>query len=144
MPNPIVVPDVAIQRLTETLILGDFSPIDGNATLHLLGNEPSLDEATDLTDFVELVLDGYTPIELSGATDEGIDSDHRDGWQWPTLNVTAASTPGSPVTAYGYYVTSDDDGALLWCQLFDVSFTWATIGDTMSLTPVFYGAAIGS
>jgi hypothetical protein len=142
MANMIVVPDIAKIRHMTARVLGTFSRIDGHATLHYFANHPSLGPATVLADFTEIVLAGYTPIALAGASNDGIVTGDLDAWEWPLALTAAAATPGSPVTAYGYWVTSNDDGALLWCQTFDVSFTWAAIGDTLSFQPTFYGSQI--
>jgi hypothetical protein len=138
MAYAIIVPDVAKIRHAQARILGTWSPIDGHSTLHFFANQPTLGPSTILSDFVEIVLAGYAPIALAGASDDGIVAGDRDEWEWPTTLTTAAATPGSPVTAYGYWVTSNDDGALLWCQTFDVSWTWTVAGDTMSFKPTLY------
>ena len=142
MANSILIPNVAKIRHMTALLLGGYSPIDGQCTLHYFANNFSLTSKTVLSDFVEISLAGYSPILLTGAVNLGIVPGDVDQWTWPLCYTTAASTPTFPVTAQGYWVTSNDDGALLWCQSFDLPFTWAVQGDTFIFEPALEGGQI--
>ena len=140
----IYLPNVAILRNMHARMAGGYSPIDGNSTLHYYATNMTFTSATVLADFTEIVLAGYTPYLLTGAADLGIVPPGYDFWQWPVNYTVAASTPSSPVTAWGYWVTSNDDGALLWCQQFDTPFTWATVGDSFPFQPALNGGMLGT
>lgn len=134
--SQIVIPDSSKQTILSMLLLGGRSPFNGHSTCHLYGNTPTVDFSTSLGDFEELVLLGYEPWTLNGPVDFSLFFDQFDTWTWPPTIITAASTPSSPATANGYWVTGNDDGALLWCQQFDTPLTWVLAGDAFSVTPV--------
>lgn len=142
MVNSIVVPDLAKIRHMTARMLGTYSPIDGNTTLHYFSNNISLSAATVLADFDEVSFLGYSPFLLTGAVNLGIVTGDWDQWQWPTSVTEATSDVDLPVTAYGYWCTSNDDGALLWCQSFDVPFTWAFSGDYFTFQPALAGGQL--
>lgn len=121
--------------LMNRLMVAGHPGLDGHCTLNLYQNDITLPPYRVLADFKDLVLAGYSPWTLTGAVDAGIDMNLNDTWYWPTTDVVATSAPSSPVTAFGYYVTADDDGTLLWGGSFPVPAIWTLLGDFVSFTP---------
>lgn len=133
MPNQIVVFDTGKLRLMRMLVEGGFPSLDGHVTMHIFVNSMTLTPGRTLGDFVEMTLAGYAPRRLAGALDLGIDANDADTWQWPSVTFTGTVTPVVPVVAFGYYVTHDVDGELLWGQLFDTPPVWTVAGDSYAL-----------
>ena len=142
MLNPIWVPDVSKIAMMNRRMLAGYLPLNGNVTLHYYATGITLGSATILSDFTEISLPGYTPVVLTGVVNVGVNHWNNDLWIFPTQYTIASSSPGSPVTAYGYYVTANDNGDLLWCAAFETPFTWSAEGDTLEFKPSLFGGEL--
>jgi len=102
------------------LYKNNYTPVDGQ----LIG------------DYTECTYTGYATQDVAAA-----------GWGSPTddgtcsTSVAAAqtytSTGGTADTAYGYYVTSTADGALLWGEKFGTPVDMSVAGRSTILVPTY-------
>lgn len=108
----LLVPDVGEQKLLDFALKTVTPPAQ---TLRLFTNDITPAEGDTAATYTEAVGNGYAPIALT-----------RAGW---TISTTAGVTKaeqtqktftftGGPVSVYGYYVTEDTTGVLLWAERF--------------------------
>jgi hypothetical protein len=133
--NRIVIPDVSKFELLNILLLGPDGPLNAQCQIQFYGNSPVLGPATIPADFTAVVCPGIGAYTLTGATFDDIEWADIVAYKFDQIDPTCSATPGSPVNAIGYWVTSTLSGALLWCQQFDQPFTWTNMGDIMLFTP---------
>jgi hypothetical protein len=133
LANQIVVFDSGKRRIMEMLLEGGYPSLDGNVTYHLFVNSFTLSPTRTLTNFSEMTAAWYAPQVLDGVLESGIDGNDYDVWVWPDVVFTASGAVPVPVMAFGYYVTHNSDGMLLWGQLYDIPPVWETAGDSWAL-----------
>jgi hypothetical protein len=113
-------------------------------TFHLYTNSVSLSRDTELTDLTEAAWSGYAPVVLgeSDFASTGVVG-HVGFAMAPPIAFLNSS--GSPVDAYGYFVTNDDDDLLLAIAAFDGGPIEKEDGESFVVTPVWgdFSAAIG-
>ena len=130
---PVIIPDVGKQNLLAQL-MARIAAGGQNAAVHLYQNPYVPVESTVLGDFVESTFDGYAPLPLPAAADQGINPSDIDVWTFDPLQWTAASGVGLPQIQYGYWVDCLLPGGgtqLLWCQAFDEPWGLASAGQTI-------------
>lgn len=137
MANNIVLFNTGRIWLATQLVAGGNTILDGNVTFRFFSNAPVLTPTGPSVPFIALVMPGYAPFVLSGATDGGIDTNGNDTWTWPATTVTCSSSVGAPFIAYGYWVTADSDGTVLWGQLFDTPAVWLGEDYAANVAPIF-------
>jgi hypothetical protein len=134
----LVVPDVAeilmLQYLVNMLATdGTAGPAGGNRILRLYTNNPTVDDSITTSIITEAVgATGYAPITLVGSS-------------WTTTQTNGTTTAvysertftfTTAVTVYGYYVTSQTGGNLLWVEKFSgAPFQLPAGGGEIAITP---------
>lgn len=109
----------------------DLEAILGQAlTLRLFANDATIDNDTEAGDLTEVSGNGYAAIALVSGS-----------WVLSGSNPTLATYPqqtfefsGAAGPVYGYYVTRDADGALLWAENKGPE-TIAASGEQIKVTP---------
>lgn len=132
----LVVPDAAELRFLN-LILADAM------TLRIFGNNATPSATSVAASFTEIAGGGYTNRALVFA-----------GWSFTTgtpsygLQVKQSwvftGAINAPSTIYGYFVTRDSDGLLMWAERFPVAqvpFT-PVAGSLVEITPKFTGGSV--
>lgn len=134
----LVVPDVAeilmLQYLVNMLATdGTAGPAGGQRVLRLYTNNPTVDDSITNSIITEAVgATGYAPITLVGSS-------------WTTTQTNGTTTAvyseqtftfTTAVTVYGYYVTSQTGGNLLWVEKFSgAPFQLPAGGGEIAITP---------
>lgn len=134
----LVVPDVAevlmLQYLVNMLSTdGTAGPAGGQRVLRLYTNNPTVDDSITTSVLTEAVgATGYAPITLVGSS-------------WTTTQSVGVTTAvyseqtftfTTAVTVYGYYVTSQTGGNLLWVEKFSgAPFQLPAGGGEIAITP---------
>jgi len=134
----LVVPDVAeilmLQYIVNMLATdGTAGPAGGNRVLRLYTNNPTIDDSITTSVITEAVgATGYAPITLAGSS-------------WTTTQAVGVTTAvyseqtftfTTAVTIYGYYVTSQTGGNLLWVEKFSgAPFQLPSGGGEIAITP---------
>jgi len=132
----LIVPDVAeVDALTKIL-----TPA---LTLKLYGNNYNPVPASVAANFTEIAGGGYAnkPLIFAGwAIVAGAPSLATYGIQ--TWNFTGAIN--APATIYGFFVTRNSDGLLMWCERFAAGVVPIVpiVGSVISVTPVFSGSSV--
>lgn len=132
----LVVPNIADLQMLKYVVNfiatdGDTPPSGGNRLLRLYTNNLTPGKSTVLGDITEATEAGYAPLVLVGtnwtiATNLGVNT---ASYALQTFTFTEA------VTAYGYYLTTQDD-ELLWVEKFsDGPYTLPSDGGQMAVTP---------
>ena len=132
----LVVPNIADLQMLKYVVNyiatdGDTAPGGGNRLLRLYTNNLTPGKSTVIGDITEATEAGYAAIVLAGpsltiATSLGVNT---ASYALQTFTFTEA------VTAYGYYVTTQDDD-LLWVEKFsDGPYTLPSEGGQMAVTP---------
>jgi len=134
----LVVPDVAeilmLQYLVNMLATdGSAGPAGGGRVLRLYTNNPTVDDSITTAILTEAVgATGYAPVTLAGSS-------------WTTTQTNGTTTAvyseqtftfTTAVTVYGYYVTSQTGGNLLWVEKFSgAPFQLPAGGGEIAITP---------
>lgn len=132
----LVVPNISDLQMLQWVVNyvandGDTPPAGGDRLLRLYTNNLTPGKSTVIGDITEATEDGYAAITLTGtswtiATNLGVNS---ASYAIQTFTFTEA------VTAYGYYVTTQDD-ELLWVERFsDGPYVLLSGGGGMAITP---------
>lgn len=133
----LVVPNTADLQMLKYVVNyvatdGDTPPSGGNRLLRLYTNNLTPGKSTVIGDITESTEAGYSAITLTGtswviATTLGVNT---ATYALQTFTYTEA------VTAYGYYITTQDD-ELLWVEKFsDGPYTLPSDGGEMAVTPI--------
>ncbi len=103
---------------------------------HLYKNNYTPVDGQVIGDYTECAYPGYATQTVAPA-----------GWSAPTDDGTCCTstaaqqvytaTGGSAESAFGYYVTSSVDGALLWGEKFAASIDMSAAGKSTVLNPVY-------
>lgn len=132
----LVVPNIADLQMLKYVVNyiatdGDTPPSGGNRLLRLYKNNLTPGKSTVFGDITETTEDGYAAIVLTGtswtiATNLGVNS---------ATYAIQTFTFTEEVTAYGYFVTDQDDN-LLWVERFsDGPYILSSDGGQMAVTP---------
>lgn len=109
-------------------------------TLRLFSNNYTPIAGTTESNVTEVAGAGYAGIALTAAswvTTPGSPTSSA----YPEQTFTFTGATDSPGTIYGYYVTNAA-GKLLWAERLAASFTPASNGDTVKVTPVITLASV--
>lgn len=130
----LIVPNIGEIELLDRLLQGGTYASDGNYVLKLFQNNYTPTTISTLGDFTEADFTSYASVTLS-----------QSGWLSATTNTLGKAessytqqswTCGSVGnTIYGYYVSGDVSGELLWAERFG-SAKVLTNGDILNLIPV--------
>lgn len=109
--------------------------VANNLKLHVFTNNITPSDNTVLSGVTEAAWTGYAAITLSSGSWVSLGvSGHIGALAYPT--VTFSNTSGSPVTAYGWYITDNAVTMLIAVGLFDSSpITIAATTGTYSFIP---------
>ena len=132
----LVVPDAAEVRALQLIL-------NQNMTIRIFGNNATPAANSVAADFTEIVGGGYTNKPLtfanwsftSGAPSFGL---------YPKQSWTFTGAINAPGTIYGYFVTRDSDGLVMWAERFPpaaVPFT-PVVGSLVEVTPKFTGSSV--
>mgnify|MGYP001591713260 CR=1 FL=1 len=132
----LVVPDAV-----EVIILQMF--LNTPLTIRLFGNNATPGPASTAASFTELVGGGYAnkPLIFAGW---GFTPNAPSVALYAKQSWTFTGPVNAPGTLYGYYVTRDSDGILLWAERFGpavVPFT-PIVGSLVEVTPRFTGSSV--
>ncbi|MEN6532166.1 MAG: hypothetical protein ABFD89_00790 [Bryobacteraceae bacterium] len=117
----------------EAILLQRFLSVA--TTLRLFTNDYTPVETTTEANVTEMSGYGYSAISLSSGS-----------WSYQTTTSPAEASyaqqtftlTSGPVSAYGYYVTQDSDGKLLWAERFtDGPYSIPAAGGTVRVTAKF-------
>jgi hypothetical protein len=131
--------DEGLITLLDNFLLGFTT----TARIRLFANNVTVDASTVIGDLTEATFPGYayiltTAVGFPTPTINGSDQAETDG---PTMTWTCTSTPGSPETVYGLYVTSTDSFSnpkLIFAVNFAVPQTITTTGDAVEKVMNWY------
>lgn len=125
----LISPYIGEQQLLK-IILNQVSA--SNVGLHLYGNNHTPSPSDTLSNYTELVANGYAAVYLTGA----------DWVIATTSGVTTATYPIQTFTmtiacsVYGYYVTDLSNMNLLWAEEFaNAPISLSASGGTITITP---------
>ena len=130
----LLVPNVGEIELLDRLLKGATSTNDGDYTLYLYQNDYTPVSGSTLANFTEADFDGYTIMTLSQATwaSVSLNGSGKAESSYTQQSWTCGSTGN---TIYGYYITGNTSGELLWAEKFGSSKA-LTNGDILNLIPV--------
>ena len=133
---PLVVPDAAELRAL-TYIL---TP---NLTLRIFGNNATPGPLSVSADFTEIAGGGYANVPLTFANWILV-SGTPSVATYPKQTWTFTGVINAPGTIYGYYITRDSDGLLMWAERFPVAVVPFTpiAGSVVQITPRFTGGSV--
>jgi len=131
----LIIPDIGETALLEEILGTGY-------TLRLFSNDvlSGLDsagiEALTISDFTEATFPGYAAAALGSGSWTVTAGDPATG-RYPTQTFTR-STTGSSQDIYGYHVTRDSDGELVWFEVFQGGSPVAVAagGDAIDVTPI--------
>lgn len=130
----LVLADVGADALL-AIILNDTRPGGGNDfTLKLYTNNVTPGVTAVAGTFTEADGGGYTAKTLTCSAWTITASDDPPQGSYAQQTWTFDGELSATATIYGYYVV-DADGTLLWAEKFTASFTPATSGDQVKVTP---------
>lgn len=132
----LVVPNAAEIRALEYVLTPPL-------TLRIFGNNATPSPTSVAADFTEIAGGGYTnrPLLFAGwgftSGNPSIALAVKESW----IFTGAINAPG---TIYGYFVTRDSDGLLMWAELFPalaIPFS-PVVGSVVEVTPRFTGSSV--
>jgi len=128
----LVVPNVGEAEMLKRIV-GDATT---DVHLHLFVDNITPDEATVIGDFTEVFSQNYALKPLAGTWTVGTLGDPTP-ITYPQETWTFDGTgDGLAFSAYGYFVTADDDTTLLWTERFtDAPYNIPDTGGSISITP---------
>jgi hypothetical protein len=112
------------------------SILSSTVNYHLFTNNVVPTLSTVLSGLTEAAWSGYAPIgqNWSDFTMNGVAGHNGYGIAPP---ITFSNSSGSPVTAYGYYVTDTTNTILLAIALFDSAPITIAAGGTWNVVPIW-------
>jgi hypothetical protein len=130
----LLVPNVGEIELLDRLLKGGSSVHDGNYTLHLFKNSYVPQDGSTLSNFTEADFDGYADKALAQSSWASVSLNTNDKAEssYSQQSWTCGATGN---TIYGYYITGNTSGELLWAEKFGSSKA-LTNGDILNLIPV--------
>lgn len=132
----LVVPDAV-----EVIILQMF--LNTNLTLRLFGNNATPAANSTAASFNEIAGGGYANKALTFAGWSFVSGSPSYGL-YAKQSWTFTGAINAPGTIYGYFITRDSDGILLWAERFNpaaVPFT-PIVGSLVEVTPKFTGSSV--
>lgn len=132
----LVVPDAV-----EVIILQLF--LNQNFTIRLFGNNATPGPLSVAGDFNEIVGGGYANKPLTFAN-WSFTANAPSYGIYPKQSWTFTGPINAPGTLYGYFITRDSDGLLMWAERFPpaaVPFT-PIVGSLVEVTPKFTGSSV--
>lgn len=130
----LLVPNVGEIELLDRLLKGGSSVHDGSYTLHLFKNSYVPQDGSTLSNFTEADFDGYADKALAQSSWASVSLNTNDKAEssYSQQSWTCGATGN---TIYGYYITGNTSGELLWAEKFGSSKA-LTNGDILNLIPV--------
>jgi len=107
----LVVPDTQ-----ELIVINDR--LNRALTIRIYGNDYTPTGSSTVAAFTEITGGGYVAKPLTFANWTITSGDPTQATYHTTQIWTFTGALGGPGTAYGYYVTQNSDGALLWAERF--------------------------
>jgi len=130
----LLVPNIGEIELLDRLLKGGSSVHDGDYTLHLFKNSYVPQDSSSLSNFTEADFDGYADKALAQASWESVSLNTNDKAE-SSYSQQSWTCGASGNTIYGYYITGNTSGELLWAEKFGSSKA-LTNGDILNLIPV--------
>ena len=130
----LLVPNVGEIELLDRLLKGGSSVHDGSYTLHLFKNSYVPQDGSTLSNFTEADFDGYADKALAQSSWASVSLNTNDKAEssYSQQSWTCGATGN---TIYGYYITGNTSGEILWAEKFGSSKA-LTNGDILNLIPV--------
>jgi hypothetical protein len=133
---PLVVPDV-----TEVILLNLF--LNAAFTIRIFGNNAVPGPLSVTASFTEIAGGGYVNKPLTFAN-WAVTAGSPSVALYAKQSWTFTGAINAPGTIYGYYVTRDSDGLLMWAELFpaaSIPFIPA-LNSLVEITPRFTGGSV--
>jgi len=130
----LLVPNVGEIELLDRLLKGGSSVHDGNYTLHLFKNSYVPQDGSTLSNFTEADFDGYANKALAQSSWASVSLNTNDKAE-SSYAQQSWTCGANGNTIYGYYITGNTSGELLWAEKFGSSKA-LTNGDILNLIPV--------
>jgi hypothetical protein len=123
----VVYPDAGLIFMLQQIVAS-------NLHLHIFTNNVTPSDSTTLGGLTEAAWTGYALETLSSGSfvSLGVGA-HVGTLAYPTVTFTNGS--GSPVSAYGFYITDTANAILVSCGLFDAAPVSIAAGGTYSFIP---------
>jgi hypothetical protein len=129
----LIIPD-ASEVLMLRFALGDATP-DTTCTLRLFVNDYTPVPGSVVGNFTEMTTQNYAPIVLTN-TNWTVTAEDPEAQAVQAEQTFTFDGSGGDTIVYGYYVTDDTAGALLWAERFPAPPTVPdTLGGTIKITP---------
>lgn len=127
----LIVPDAIEVEVLTYILTPDL-------TIHLYSNDYTPLPTSTAANFTEVTGGGYASKPLT-FTNWTITPNAPSVALYTLQTWTFTGTTDSPGTIYGYYVTRDSDGALMWAHRFPTAYTpFSPIaGSTVKIIPCF-------
>ena len=136
----LIIPD-ASEVLMLRFALGDVTP-NTTCTLRLFVNDYTPVPATTEANFTEMTTQNYTPIVLTN-TNWTVTAEDPEAQGVQAEQTFTFDGSGGDTIVYGYYITDDTAGALLWAERFPSPPTVPNIlGGVIKITPKFTFATL--
>lgn len=132
--------NIVLLTFGRDMILGYYLGTQAGPTgfhLHLYASniDPTQDDNGTALAAAEATYSGYASQAIGSWTEIGIVAE-RATWTAPTLLFLVAASPSAGNDIYGYYVTEDGGGNVVWAQKFDGGpFSMNVFGDAISVVP---------
>ena len=136
----LVIPD-ASEVLMLRFALGDVTPA-ATCKLRLYVNDYTPVPNSVAANFTEMTTQNYAPITLTN-TNWTVTAEDPEALGVQAQQTFTFDGSGGNTIVYGYYITDDTAGALLWAERFPASPTVPDIiGGTIKITPKFTFATL--
>ena len=132
----LVVPDAAEVRFLQQIL-------NLNMTIRIFGNNATPGPASTAASFTEIAGGGYANKPLTFANWSFVSGAPSYGL-YPKQSWTFTGAINAPGTIYGYFITRDSDGLLMWAERFGVAVVPFTpiVGSLVEVTPKFTGSSV--
>jgi hypothetical protein len=130
------IPDIGLFNLLQLFFVAGTLPI----RVHLYSNNFTPVAGSVLSDFTEATFTGYSVVNVSAwGTPTGPDGTGHETISATTAPVFTRSATGTVQNIYGYYVTNQGGGTLLyWAERFaSAPFAMQFNGDNITLNTLF-------
>lgn len=132
-----VIPDDGKLKIADWAFANDGSSLP-DMTLHLYQNNYTPDNASVLASFTESTFTGYAEVPILRAEFTTITLVSHVAYAIRSSAPQFTCSAGGPQTAYGWYLTSDDDDTVIAAQKFDTVRSMAA-GAVESIDPFQIG-----
>lgn len=133
------VPDEGERALLERL-RDNFNAAVDNCNIHLYQSDLAFDADNVLSDYsaIESDFDGYASKQLTAWGVPSVPDGSGRAYVIETLRTwIVTGLTNLPQTVYGYYVSNDNTGELLWVQRAAVPVALSLVGDFYAVIPKF-------